>query len=1131
MVTIDFRFFQAMREKLSLPFNPTETDELGSPFYTQENLNILYNSTNLLQSDYCSEDFRKSFTLFVQSNPENFKKEVVLRAKAYESGELHTALEKMLKDFGTLKQAIEYADSISEVATDTDGVETKRVLFTKTETTRLSIDYEYFIIELSTLYEIKDIYLGSKEIENYYGTWLSDKKGYHLDEWKNLVKNSMIFCKSPITLENLILQIGKLDTAQNLLENLLNLGWDNPVSEFMELPPREKEFFKEIIEYKGFEGLNLVFQATFSSAQKKKFFNREGKDFTVSAENVDQLFNELSDFVAFIDYSNISLEAAEYSGFDVESLKKLVKKFKVPMDILERLVTEEFPSFNLEEDRLVEEIGSAFKSTTGAAGAGSSELKFNIEVEYEKPGVDYTPIKKTTTKGKDYIEYKAKPKKTFSVELLSKTNPLALFIGKMTKSCQFYTGDSSKQAVIPVYTDPNAGLIVVRDLRDGGKIKAASFAWLTQNEEGEVDGVVLDSFEHLPEMGKVFVPLITEFSQRLSESGLKLYIGSSGKTPKLFVYKDGVSLAAEIIPHGTPLSEDFEPYYDSKSVYCIDPDAKYSVASVGVDYENYTTAVINGLSSEEALEFKALFSTIYEGHIKYIIDYCIGNKLDFYRSFRGLAPILNGVRGDSLREIDKILSILQCEENYEKLAIFQTGNYFSSENFDKFVDSVKSLSVDQIKIIISVKNLSTFFYSNPDSLEILSSLTMNDSIKLKYFESEYLYIGNVSTYLNNLRKIDVDQVKIISSIPQLKSIVVNDPVNFLAVSVDQIKIIISVKNLSTFFYSNPDSLEILSSLTMNDSIKLKYFESEYLYIGNVSTYLNNLRKIDVDQVKIISSIPQLKSIVVNDPVNFLAVLADTILAEDIEKLQILPDLPISESTYKDIIENLRILTLEQCSIISSLRLANMLIFSNEVFSTNLCKILGLTPEQMTYFQGVNIVLYSFSQFENILKLSKIISLEKLNEIFGHKISNFNSLPTENVEGLLKIFDELDAKDIENLKTYESASFRLACSNKSILQLVGILREYSERISDVRKIIKDSQEDNFDIFTKEYIAEKLTILDSEVVEVDGAEAACAASSLQTDTHKSFGDLEFLDEECLDHFSLTLGDSASGYAGDA
>lgn len=167
--------------------------------------------------------------------------------------------------------------------------------------------------------------------------------------------------------------------------------------------------------------------------------------------------------------------------------------------------------------------------------------------------------------------------KATTVSLLPKTDPTAIFVGKMTNSCQHYMGDSSEEAVIPVYTDPNAGLIIVTIGKDVKTVKAACFAWLSRKEDGSIDGLVLDSFEAPgKDCDKAFLPLIFGLAKGLNARGLNLYVGTGGHTPELLL--NGYLVEAQDSP--SPLTTDYEPYGDASEVYVINPDFEYTFNSM-----------------------------------------------------------------------------------------------------------------------------------------------------------------------------------------------------------------------------------------------------------------------------------------------------------------------------------------------------------------------------------------------------------------------------------------------------------------------------------------------------------------------------------------------------------------------
>lgn len=137
-----------------------------------------------------------------------------------------------------------------------------------------------------------------------------------------------------------------------------------------------------------------------------------------------------------------------------------------------------------------------------------------------------------------------------------------LFLGKMTACCQFITGDAEK-CVIDGFTRPDAGFYVLISKKNS--IKAQSYAWIGQNNEGE-DVLVLDSFEYLPGFEKYFVDLVKQLSNAIKAHGFKeLYVGTGGKTPRL-----EYSQKYKIVEKYPQLFR----YQDSESLYKIDANPK-----------------------------------------------------------------------------------------------------------------------------------------------------------------------------------------------------------------------------------------------------------------------------------------------------------------------------------------------------------------------------------------------------------------------------------------------------------------------------------------------------------------------------------------------------------------------------
>ncbi len=164
---INFPFFRAMRSKLLSRFNIEEIDSEGEKFYTVERLQILYNSNNLLNSEYCSPEFRESINeFFAEQECEDgligrglISKEIQLVIKSEIEYSLLVPLE-LLHKYETFEEANEYIDSLKK--------EDERVLVPKVDSEGFfRLKYQRLISNLTNMYESRDYYLSVHTLEAY----------------------------------------------------------------------------------------------------------------------------------------------------------------------------------------------------------------------------------------------------------------------------------------------------------------------------------------------------------------------------------------------------------------------------------------------------------------------------------------------------------------------------------------------------------------------------------------------------------------------------------------------------------------------------------------------------------------------------------------------------------------------------------------------------------------------------------------------------------------------------------------------------------------------------------------------------------------------------------------------------
>ncbi|NDB82655.1 MAG: hypothetical protein EB127_07930, partial [Alphaproteobacteria bacterium] len=361
-----------------------------------------------------------------------------------------------------------------------------------------------------------------------------------------------------------------------LVESVLNIGWGGlqRIQKFASLDQEEKDILRKIATYTTLNDSspiinNMISLANldeernqfFESLKKENIGDRTLEDIiknddpnSGSQEIIQQAFVKLSEILTMDDemVKERAVGLGIFAENNAETLALYIKKYNMPRDIF---------------DQLLRDLGGLSREYTPKdSGAGS--LFSNIETLQ--------------------LSQKVGGKK-LEASFLPSGDPVALFIGKMTKSCQFYSGDSSDTAVMPFYKDSNTGVIVIKA---AAKIGAASFVWVCRDSTGK-PGMVLDSIEHLPEMRKIIPEFLEKLSEILNKKGMDLYLGTGGSTPSL-AYQAGYGVTGwgameggkeEPLPtlsrdydNIKPISQDYKPYYDSASLYKIAPIYKLSLS-------------------------------------------------------------------------------------------------------------------------------------------------------------------------------------------------------------------------------------------------------------------------------------------------------------------------------------------------------------------------------------------------------------------------------------------------------------------------------------------------------------------------------------------------------------------------
>ncbi|MDX1916539.1 MAG: hypothetical protein SFT68_00945, partial [Rickettsiaceae bacterium] len=410
--------------------------------------------------------------------------------------------------------------------------------------------------KLSKNYEPHEVELISDIIEYYY-SWCAD------------LVNIKFFASLTTAFELLVDVTGSQESMSNILsdlptskdwgqlfENGLNIGWEglNRIQKCRTLEQNQKNILRNMTDYAstipnyGWIMVNNTISLANLDNHRIEFFKwleQEGRIDAVQNYNITQdpsimeeAISKISEILTIEDtIVKNTLEPLEiFTQEQLNDLTSYIRKYKMPSDIFEKLV------------------------------------------------IDLTDIctKHPTLRELESIKFtlaKVGGKKT-EAYFLPNNDPAALFIGKMTKSCQFYTGHSSDSAVMPFYKDTNTGVIVIKK---GVNISVGCFAWICRNQEGKL-GIVLDSIESMPEMQKIIPEFLEKLSTILQEKGLDLYLGSGGGTPTL--HQEFVDKLYEPLPTLEryksifPISENYIPYYDSDNLYKITPGSQLTIKQV-----------------------------------------------------------------------------------------------------------------------------------------------------------------------------------------------------------------------------------------------------------------------------------------------------------------------------------------------------------------------------------------------------------------------------------------------------------------------------------------------------------------------------------------------------------------------
>ncbi len=736
---IDFLFYSRMRTHLAKGvFNQAD--------YTEQDLQILFNSLPIIYSEYCNEEFRRGALEYLEENKAKYPFANVLRTRDFhkplplKSSEGVTGITREL--IATLKTILG-DDDISHISNITD---------------RVAQYVEKNASHVHSAFQLGD----------YYSKWLCTQEDYDHESWLKITFVAAYFTDEEKQTDFLFQRLGGGKNLSQILKTNFQVGeWDikEPLGKFFLLQDLEKDFYQNLIAANGLPAFALMLKIFADPTTTKDYFYQLGsyneeyngddytgatgerevnwkaiKEYTVFDEAfIDdqeyrgddyigategrkptifhQIFEDLSKLVEINPaYSDVDFKLAESVGFDIVNFKKLAYKYEMPAILARRIMDEEMPNFRLGEDNVSNTLSPIFTEFFG------------------------------TSRGYTLRLPKSKHK-ALHVELMPKTDPTALFMGRMTSCCQFYTGNSSDQAVIPFYTDPNIGLLAIKE---GNQVVAGSLVWLC-NDNGR-QGMVLESFVFKAEnYHKAYLPFVTQLAEMLQPHGINLYMGNGGKSPSLKVGDEVV----EFLPEQTPLTEGYKPYGDSKNVYLIQP---------GVEY----TPVFRESPEERADKVIKLFAEFPENILEKLM------KLPLLRK-----AILYG--GEDLATINTILSQINEDSLDLLISIYERDlfpEYILLSDIKKTLDAAYDFGIEKIQILItSVPDLLKYVLTlniSPSTLELFSILTSEDIEKLMIWEKTpgfNYYNIDVTRLVKTLRMLSCDAVAKIVTEPMLSRMV------------------------------------------------------------------------------------------------------------------------------------------------------------------------------------------------------------------------------------------------------------------------------------------------------------------------------------------------------------------------
>ncbi|MBP7190467.1 MAG: hypothetical protein KA998_04430 [Rickettsiaceae bacterium] len=268
MITVDFSFFYFLKSRVAGSFE-LFLQELQSerPLTFNQDLNILFNSQNLLASDYCSSDFKEGARKYFAENDGCFERNDRILPKGSVGKFFYDAVEK----YSNVEEAlanVEYIIYDQSIITGRSGIECSVI----------SIDG--FTASFKRLSEIKKGDEKFFEFMKYYELCLSNSC-----EYDSSFSRGMFLMSKLIPSTDLIEKIVTSFQSSEIYSLMNFFGVELPIERILECPEVAKAFWHRIIEAKGADGMRL-----FASCIYKEF---------KEAVAIDPKFKDLSALEAF----------------------------------------------------------------------------------------------------------------------------------------------------------------------------------------------------------------------------------------------------------------------------------------------------------------------------------------------------------------------------------------------------------------------------------------------------------------------------------------------------------------------------------------------------------------------------------------------------------------------------------------------------------------------------------------------------------------------------------------------------------------------------------------------------------------------------------------------------------------